>query len=622
MKSFNGLKAVLFGLILITTGCQTFFHKPATEISPQEAQNTQPQPGSALPEDLWISDSLYQNLDSILSYYRQANQKLTEGDTVGAEIYFDQAFDILAQFTDEERAVLQQWSDYDSVFSEMNAIYEDIYLQSNEPMEAEEVRQDITNIEETIFADSVLFGDQTVVDSSGPLPITLNKKVRLAIKYFQTKGRFIFTRWLERSGRYEQIVKNIFREYGLPEDLAFLAMIESGFNPRARSYARAVGMWQFISSTGKYYGLRHNWWFDERRDIIKSTHAAARHLLDLNRRFGDWYLSLAGYNCNPRKVEYNMRRYRTRDFWKLRRLPRQTRNYIPTYLAALIIAKNPEKFGFFVEKEPPLQVDTVHVSESLDLNVVAQLVDTTYSYIREINPAVLRWVTPPGVKDFTLYLPAGTKEKFKEGYKKIPDNKKRSWVRHRIREGETLSTIAHKYHTSMHVIKSVNKLRSNFIRAGKYLLIPVPQNKQHYYAQIAKRSHRRSARRSRKVVTNVPGHKKVIYTVKPGDTLGEIAEMYHTRASKIRSWNGLRYGEYIRPKQKLAIWIPKEGLRKQQKKKKQEEFDPSRFYTVRTGDTLWDIAKKYGLSIRELKKLNNKRSSRIRPGERLRISKN
>ncbi len=622
MNIFKGLKIYLVVLtLIINNSCQNLFQKETPPAEQQTAEHPQAQTSipkqTSLPEDLWVSDSLYRNLDSILSYYRQAKQKLAEGDTVGAEIYFDQAFDILSQFSDEERQALQQWSDYDSVFSEMNAIYEDTYLQANEPMEAEEVREDITKMEESFFADSVLYGEQTVVDSSGPIPITLNKKVRLAIKYFQTKGRFIFARWLERSGRYENLVKDIFRDYGLPEDLAYLAMIESGFNPRARSYARAVGMWQFISSTGRYYGLRHNWWFDERRDVFKSTHAAARHLIDLNQRFGDWYLSLAGYNCNPRKVEYNMRRYRTRDFWKLRRLPRQTRNYIPTFLAAVIIAKNPEKFGFFVEKQPPLTVDTVHVSESLDLNVVAKLVDTSYAYIREINPAVLRWVTPPGVKNFTLYLPSGTREKFKEGYKKIPDSEKRSWVRHRIREGETLSTIARKYHTSMYVIKSVNKLRSNFIRAGKYLLIPVPQNKQHYYSRIAKKSYKKT---TRKRITNVPGHKKVIYTVKPGDTLGEIAELYQTRASKIRAWNGLRYGQYIRPKQKLTIWIPKEGLK--EKKKEPEVVDPSLYYTVRTGDTLWDIAKKYGLTIRELKKLNNKRTSRIRPGERLKISKN
>lgn len=614
---------ITIGITLVLTGIFLIQCQPLT----LRSKTTQPHPGTrhtpaGMPENLWISDSFYENLDSILSYYRQAKSKLAEGDTLGAEIYFNQAFEILAQFSDGDRLTLQSWAQYDSVFSNMNHLYEKIYVGNEEPMEAEEIREDITALEELSFPDSVLYGEETIVDSTGPIPITLNKKVRLAIKYFQTKGRYVFTKWLERSGRYEELVKEVFKEYDLPADLAYLAMIESGFNPRARSYARAVGMWQFISATGRYYGLRHNWWFDERRDILKSTRAAAEHLRDLYERFDDWYLALAGYNCNPRKVEYNMRRYRTRDFWKLRRLPRQTRNYIPTFLAAVIIARNPEQFGFFVDKQTPVQVDTVKISESVDLNVIAQLSDTSFSFIREINPAVLRWVTPPGVRNFTIYLPKGSKERFKREYGKIPDSKKRSWVRHRIRSGEALSTIARKYHTSMSVIKSVNKLRSNFIRAGHYLLIPVPQNKQYYYARYSN-EHRSKSRRhkKRRVIQNLSGYKKVSYIVKPGDTLGEIAEEYQTRASKIRYWNGLRYGEYIKPKQKLVIYVPKGGLQFAKRENKPKD-EPGKYYTVQTGDTLWDIAKKYGTSISRLKKLNHKRTARIRPGERLRVSEN
>jgi len=404
-------------------------------------------------------------------------------------------------------------------------------------------------------------------------------------------------------------------------------MIESGFNKRAQSYARAVGMWQFISATGRYYGLRHNWWFDERRDVLKATTAAAEHLTDLYKRFDDWYLALAGYNCNPKKVERNIRRYHTRDFWKLRRLPRQTRNYVPTFLAATIIAENPEKFGFYISKKVPVQVDSITISESVDLNLIAQLTDTSYSFIREINPAVLRWVTPPGVQNFTLYLPVGKRALFKQRYTKIPDAKKRSWVRHRIRSGEALSTIARKYHTSMAVIKSTNKLRSNFIRAGKYLLIPVPQNKAAYYARFSSASVKRKHRSTKRgKISHVAGHKRLYYVVKPGDTLGGIAEKYHTRATKIRYWNGLRYGDFIRPKQKLEIWVPENmneiKTRLGQNKKQINEEDPGRYYTVRFGDTLWDIAKKYGISIRDLKKINKMRTTRIRPGDRLKISKN
>ncbi|MGD9899979.1 MAG: LysM peptidoglycan-binding domain-containing protein [Calditrichaceae bacterium] len=584
---------------------------------------------SSFPDNIWVSEEVNSRLDSLFFYFNQAQRKLSDHDTMGAELYFDYTFELQSKFTDQDRSTLTNWAVYDSMMHLINDAYERLYTQKEIDMAAEEIREDITDFEESFYADSVLFGDGTVIDSSGLMPITLNNKVRLAIKYFQTKGRPVFTRWLERSGRYEPMVREILREKNLPEDLVYLAMIESGFNPHAYSYARAAGMWQFISATGRYYGLRHDWWFDERRDYFKATIAAAEHLDDLYERFDDWYLALAGYNCNPKKVEKNMRRYDTRDFWQLRSLPRQTRNYVPTFLAATIIAKDPEKFGFYVDKSDPIEIDMVEISESIDLNVVAKAVDTTYSYIKEINPAVLRWVTPPGVKNFNLYLPKGKAQQFKEKYASLPDNEKRSWVRHKIQSGQTLSTIAQKYHTSIAVIKETNRLSGNMIRAGHYLLIPVPQNSTHFkYSSVSYSQSSKPKRQSRPkaVITNVPGHKKIIYEVKSGNTLGEIAEIFKTRASEIRSWNGLRYGSYIYPKQKLVIWVPEDMDEIRQNIKKEIVTVSSRetgnFYTVRSGDTLWDIAKKYGISIKELKKINNLNNTMIKPGDRLKVSTN
>lgn len=617
---YKGMLSLVFVIVLIYS-CSKQMVKESNVAEKQQFPEN-------LPEQLWISNSFNAKIDSVFRFYRFAKSSLSEGDTLGAEIYFNTAFEIVSQFSESDRLTLQHWVEFDSMFKDLSDEYERIYLQTTIAPEAEEIREDISNLEERFFPDSVLYGNGTVIDSLGGFPITVNDKVRLAIKYFQTKGRVVFTKWLRRSGRYEKLIKDVLESKNLPAELMYVAMIESGFNPRARSYARAVGMWQFISATGRYYGLRSNWWFDERRDVFKSTLAAATHLAELYERFDDWYLALAGYNCNPRKVEYNIKRYKTRNFWKLKRLPRQTRNYVPTFLAAAIIAENPAQFGFTVEKLEPIRVDTVSISESVDLNVIAKLVDTTYAYIKEINPAVLRWVTPPGVKNFTLYLPEGKKEKFKQEYAKIPDNKKRSWVRHRIRYGETLSTIAQKYHTSVSVLKANNRIRGSMIRAGDYLIIPVPQNKSHYYTYKAKRSYASSKKKrsKSKVIRSVPGSKKIVYKVKPGDTLGEIAEIYNTRASRIRAWNGLYYGEHIYPNQKLTIWVPEniDELKAKAKKKVHitEELDPNTYYVVKRGDTLWDIAQKYGMSIKDLKKLNKMRSSRIHPGDKLRISNN
>ncbi len=514
--------------------------------------------------DVFIAQDITHSIDSVHMYYEHALNSLHFKDTLGAQIYFDKAFNVVSAFDEETKTVLMEWQAYDSLITEMGKRYELIFGEDVFEQAAEEVREELTLMEENAFGDSLDMPQEiTAIDSSqaNGIPLQINHRVELAMKYFQTKGRAVFTRWLERSGKYEDLVKSVLRAHELPEDLFYLAMIESGFNPGAYSYARASGMWQFIYATGKYYGLRSDWWFDERRDPLLASEAAARHLKDLYNRFDDWYLALAGYNCNPKKIERRMRQYNTRDFWKLKRLPRQTRNYIPTYIAATIMAKNPKKYGFYIEKHQAITFDTVRISEAVDLNVVAKCVDTTFAALKALNPAVKRWCTPPGIGDFVLNIPHGTKDKFITNYAKIPETEKRSWVRHKIRSGETISTIARKYATTINVIKSHNRIRGTMIKTGNYLIIPVPQNKNYYksYRTYAQTTYRKKSTKKRNVIP--AGHKKISYIVKSGDTLGEIAEEYNTRASKIRAWNGLYYGQNIYPKQKLAIWIPEGGVR-------------------------------------------------------------
>ena len=574
-------------------------------------------------QNVFISEQISNSIDSVHVYYEHALNSLHFKDTLGAQIYFDKAFGVLSSFDEETKTVLMEWQAYDSLITEMGKRYEIVFGEDVFEQAAEEVREELSQIEENAFGDSLDIPQEiTTIDTNeNAIPLLINHRVELAMKYFQTKGRPVFTRWLERSGKYENMVKSILRKHDLPEDLLYLAMIESGFNPGAYSYASASGMWQFIYATGKYYGLRSNWWFDERRDPLLATEAAARHLKDLYTRFDDWYLAMAGYNCNPKKIERRIRQYNTRDFWQLKRLPRQTRNYIPTYIAATIMAKNPKKYGFYIEKQKPVEYDTVMISEAVDLNVVAKCIDTTFAAIKELNPAVKRWCTPPGIGDFILNIPIGTKDKFVVKYAKIPDKEKRSWVRHKIRSGETLSTIAKKYATTISVIKSHNGIRGTIIRTGNYLIIPVPQNKNYYknyrtYAQTTSRK-----RTSKKTVVIPAGHKKITYIVKTGDTIGEIAEEYNTRASKIRAWNGLYYGQHIYPKQKLAIWVPGSGYSSSKSRYAEvlPKGGPNEYYIVRSGDTLWDIAQKYSVSISNIKKWNNKRSNKIKPGEKLRI---
>jgi membrane-bound lytic murein transglycosylase D len=247
-------------------------------------------------------------------------------------------------------------------------------------------------------------------------------------------------------------------------------------------------------------------------------------------------------------------------------------------------------------------------------------VNSTFEEIKDLNPAILRWCTPPGVKNFTLNIPKNTKEIFKTEYAKIPDDQKFSYKRHKIRSGETISGIAKRYATSMSVIKKMNNLRSNRIRAGKYLIIPVAQNETYYktFKPVVYKSSRKKSS-SRRPVTNVKGHKKVTYLVKKGDTLGHIAELYNTRASKIRYWNGLAYGRHIYPNQRLNIWVPENNSEASNEVNNQENTNiaSGNYYIVKEGDTLWDIALKHKMSLKKLKDMNNLRSNRIKPGEKL-----
>ena len=575
-------------------------------------------------ENLFLSSEIKNSVDSIYDYYQHALNSLHFEDTLGAQIYFDKAYGVVSGFDEETKTVLMDWPQYDSLITDLSRRYELVFNADTLEQAAEEIRQELTQMEESAFGDSLDLPEEVFsTDTSfNAMPLEINHRVELALKYFQTRGRKVFTRWLERSGKYEDMLIEKLREHDLPEDLRFVAMIESGFNPTAQSYARAAGMWQFISATGKYYGLRNDWWFDERRDPLLATQAAALHLKDLYDRFGDWYLALAGYNCNPKKVELRMRQSNTRDFWQLKRLPRQTRNYVPTFIAATIIAKNPKNYGFYVDKMSPVEFDTVMISESVDLNVVAKCVDTSFAAIKELNPAVRQFCTPPGVKNFSLNLPKGSKDNFRMNYAGIPDSEKRSWVRHEIRSGETLSQIATKYSTTISVIKSYNNISGTWIRAGNHLVIPVPQNKSFYKNYNTYASTRKSSPKQTPKVIVPKGHKKVAYVVKSGDTLGEIAEKFNTNAGNIRSWNGLYYGQHIYANQKLTLWVNEEPVLvavNENYSNFVSSGDPDEYYTVRSGDTLWDIANKYGISIGNLKKWNNKRSNTIKPGERLRI---
>jgi len=318
-------------------------------------------------------------------------------------------------------------------------------------------------------------------------------------------------------------------------------MIESGLNPKAYSKAAANGMWQFIYSTGKLYGLERNWYVDERRDPEKATRAACAYLTDLYDEFDNWYLALSAYNAGEGRVRRATRIHQTSDFWQLHSLPRETRNYVPYFLAATIIAENREKYGFYnkEKKNPSYDYDIVSIEKSADLTVLARSAETTYKKLRDLNSELRQSATP--TKGYALKIPKGKKDIFMANYNTLPENERFApqFVTHKVRNGESLWTIAKKYRISVHDLAAVNKVRNrSMIRIGQKLTIPIPGVNM---ASIP--------------ISKMPGFNKVTYKVRKGDTLGHIAEDYGTQASNIRKWNGIKYGQHIFPGQKLTLWI-------------------------------------------------------------------
>jgi membrane-bound lytic murein transglycosylase D len=444
-------------------------------------------------------------------------------------------------------------------------------------------------------------------DDEKQIPVVLNERVMHYMTYFQTRGRKSFSIWLARSGKYVPNMKVILQQRGMPTDLVYLAMIESGFNVKARSHAAAVGPWQFIKPTAKRYGLRVDSWVDERMDPNKSTEAAANYLSDLYAMFQNWELAAAGYNCGEDRVQNAIDKYQINDFWQISEftLPKETKNYVPKLMAALIIARDPDKYGFVgISYHEPVPYETIRVAPQKRLSEVARVIGVSPTKLKELNPALIHDATPPG-NPYPIHVPPGyasivtQKNQQIASLKNVNPQIARSsgTFRYKVRRGDTLGKIAGKYGTSVSKIKRANDLKSSTIRVGQRLKIPGRYTKTTYA--------------SSKNMTST-----VKYKVKSGDTLGAIAARHRVSALSIRRANGIK-GSLIRSGQTLTI--PGASGRYYGDDATPTNSTKVAKYKVKSGDTLGGIAAKHRVSITTIKRTNGIKGSSIRAGQILSI---
>ena len=449
------------------------------------------------------------------------------------------------------------------------------------------------------------------------IPMGSHPKIQAFIKLFQTDRREKMQESLKRSGKYLPLFRQIFEKEGLPKDLAYIPLIESSFKPLAYSRAHAKGMWQFIVGTALIYGLRIDWWIDERANPEKSCLAAARYLKNLYHMFGDWYLAMAAYNAGENRVLRAVRSLKTKDFWKIastRYLKRETRNYVPAILAAIHIAKNPELYGFSTEKEDPIQYTNVPIPSCTDLQLIADCARTSLQTILELNPDLRRLTTPPNHPHYQIKLPAGSDEVFLANYSQVPPDKRVSWLRHQVRSGETLSQIARRYRTTVSAICQANNIRnSHFIRKGSLIIIPKGKPK-YEYASFVKDLHS-----NKKTPSPYQKGQRITYNVRRGDTIYRIALRYGTTVESLLSWNRLSHKEKIYPGQKLLLWV---GTKVDAKDKPPISSGISTIitYRVKQGDTLYRIASNFRTTINDICRWNRlSPKDTIYPGDELTI---
>jgi membrane-bound lytic murein transglycosylase D len=437
-------------------------------------------------------------------------------------------------------------------------------------------------------------------------------RVQYYLDFFQTTARDRMTVWLQRMPRYDWMIRTTMKKHGVPEDMVYLALIESGFSNTAVSRSRAVGMWQFMKGTAKLYGLRVDRWVDQRRDPYRATEAAARFLATLQERFGSIYLAAAAYNAGPGRVGRGLRRLpddesedsisADADFFRLydtRLIRRETKDYVPKLIAAALIAKEPTKYGFpRLAPGDSILPDSIVVPDATGLDVIARLADTSLLAIRDLNPQLLSLMTPPGART-VIRLPPGRGWPVSVAYAALPPRERVTYVEHFVRPGDTMGGIARQYHVSVEMVKSANpRLKPSALRVGQLVVIPTgatPLSPE--------------VRRSIEAPVRIASAQAGIHRVRSGETLGSIAGTYRVSVAQLQRWNDLGSSTRITVGQKLRVGSQAASTvattTQRHAPPTAESGARGTTHVVKPGETLTGLAQRYGVTVAALRQANN-----------------
>ncbi len=532
-------------LLLLLAGCPRQ-QAPATAPPPQATAPAVPrpavvpqQPAAPTPKaDNVQQQRVRQLIAQVEAAYAQGDADYRRGDLASAKTQFDHAVDMMLMSSIGIKSDPQLQDEFDKIVDQVNALEMEALKQGNGFVPNEELTPAEAASDVTFAVDPNLVAKARAELSTtkSDLPLMVNDYVASFINFFAytQKGHNTLLHSFERSGRYRAMIQRILGEEGVPQDLIYLAVAESGFQPQAvNRRSRAGGIWQFMPYGN--YGLVHNAYVDERFDPEKSTLAYARYMKFLYDQLGDWYLAMAAYDWGAGNVQRAVEKTGYADFWELYKrhnLPGETQNYVPEILAAIIIANHPHQYGFDdLTLDPPVLTDTVTVNYSIDLRLVSDLVGAPVDELEALNPSLLRMETPPDTS-FDLRLPAGTATLFDDRIALIPEDKRNSWRYHIVAANDTLDSVAHEYHVSVSALASSNQLSEDESLAGiEALAVPVPPRAE-------------------------PSARMRLYTARRGDTLVTIADRFGVSLAQLRRWNGIPSGIRVAAGRRLHVAEP------------------------------------------------------------------